>query len=461
MQCESQQETFNRLTAGGTNQGIYLDSGNVYVNASYIRTGTLSADRIDVDGIFSKTITATGKITGGEIIGTTITGGTGSFSGAITASSLATGSRTGTTGASGCYIDSSGNFYAGTSNQVTITAAGVLSATGASITGSVTATTMLAKQQYQIYYASTSSSKTVIQVSSDTAPDDSVLIGDISGGQYFTFNRLYGMSASTSFSAPGFSTTGNIRANGTIDAYALGVLYNPAIGTGPLTAGTITGSSEGLVSNAAITAPSLASTGWLLVNTSNTTGCGIQFSDDGYMLDNQDGYITFQFISGIKSTNNIYASGNMQAAGDGIFGRLCTGLIAPSSSHSANVYHHSNNYFYSTSTSSIRYKNKERLLSSEDVESLYDVPVYWFKYKDGYLMEEDERNGVNIPGFIVEEMDPIVPIAVDHMENGDPEMWNEKVLIPLMFEMIKNEHRRNTELEEEVERLRNICEHMD
>lgn len=42
-----QNEVFDRLTGGGANQGIYLSNGNVYVNASYIQTGTLSADRID------------------------------------------------------------------------------------------------------------------------------------------------------------------------------------------------------------------------------------------------------------------------------------------------------------------------------------------------------------------------------------------------------------------------------
>lgn len=42
----NQQEIFNRLTNNLSNQGIYLQNGNLYVNASMIKTGTLSADYI-------------------------------------------------------------------------------------------------------------------------------------------------------------------------------------------------------------------------------------------------------------------------------------------------------------------------------------------------------------------------------------------------------------------------------
>lgn len=42
----NQQEVFDRLTNGGTVQGIYIKDGNIFVNASYIQSGTMSADRI-------------------------------------------------------------------------------------------------------------------------------------------------------------------------------------------------------------------------------------------------------------------------------------------------------------------------------------------------------------------------------------------------------------------------------
>ena len=47
----TQQEVFNILTNGGSQQGIYLNGGRVYVNASYIGAGTLDANRIDAKGL--------------------------------------------------------------------------------------------------------------------------------------------------------------------------------------------------------------------------------------------------------------------------------------------------------------------------------------------------------------------------------------------------------------------------
>ena len=42
----NQQSVFNRLTNNGQTQGIYLSNGLLYINASYIQTGDLSANRI-------------------------------------------------------------------------------------------------------------------------------------------------------------------------------------------------------------------------------------------------------------------------------------------------------------------------------------------------------------------------------------------------------------------------------
>lgn len=44
--AQTQLDIFNKLTNNGQTQGIYLSSGKVYINATYIQTGTLSANRI-------------------------------------------------------------------------------------------------------------------------------------------------------------------------------------------------------------------------------------------------------------------------------------------------------------------------------------------------------------------------------------------------------------------------------
>ena len=52
---------FNRLTNNGTLQGLYMENGNLYVNGTYIKAGTIEADRLNIEDLFSKNITATGS----------------------------------------------------------------------------------------------------------------------------------------------------------------------------------------------------------------------------------------------------------------------------------------------------------------------------------------------------------------------------------------------------------------
>lgn len=50
----SQEEIFNKLTNNGSSQGIYILDGQLYFNASYIKTGTLEADLIKTGILKSK-----------------------------------------------------------------------------------------------------------------------------------------------------------------------------------------------------------------------------------------------------------------------------------------------------------------------------------------------------------------------------------------------------------------------
>ena len=46
-----QDEVFNKLTKGGTEQGLYVDDGKVYINAKYILAGLLAGERINGRGL--------------------------------------------------------------------------------------------------------------------------------------------------------------------------------------------------------------------------------------------------------------------------------------------------------------------------------------------------------------------------------------------------------------------------
>ena len=90
------------------------------------------------------------------------------------------------------------------------------------------------------------------------------------------------------------------------------------------------------------------------------------------------------------------------------------------------------------SSSSERYKVLGSSLSEEFIENLYNIEPIMARYKDGYLEEHDERVGVEFPMFRAEDVDEYFPLAVDHID-GKPENWNERIMIPAMFAMIKQQ----------------------
>lgn len=106
------------------------------------------------------------------------------------------------------------------------------------------------------------------------------------------------------------------------------------------------------------------------------------------------------------------------------------------------------------SSSSARYKIVGNPVSEENLKSLYDIKIVWAKYKDGYLIDEDERNGKEMPMFLAEDIDNKFSIAVDHDDQGRAENWNYRVLIPCMFAMIKNDHEKISSLQSEMENLK-------
>lgn len=126
-----QEGVFNRLTNNGATQGIYLENGQLYINASYIQSGIVSADRIDVTGIFAQDITATGTITGANLVGAT-----GTFSGTINASG--------------------GTFSGNIDCTGTITGANLVGATG-TFTGTITGSTIVGGEIRSSNYVANSS----------------------------------------------------------------------------------------------------------------------------------------------------------------------------------------------------------------------------------------------------------------------------------------------------------------
>lgn len=76
------EEIFSRLTNNGKIQGIYEENGNYYINASYIKTGSLSADLIKAGILLAEYVKLRGKF---EVYnGSTLGGHLGYLSGSTT-----------------------------------------------------------------------------------------------------------------------------------------------------------------------------------------------------------------------------------------------------------------------------------------------------------------------------------------------------------------------------------------
>ena len=90
------------------------------------------------------------------------------------------------------------------------------------------------------------------------------------------------------------------------------------------------------------------------------------------------------------------------------------------------------------SSSSKRYKDIGNNISEQEIEEWYNIEPTWAKYKKGYLVKGDENEGRYIPMFIAENVEVFFPEATRH-QNGLVEDWNERIMIPAMFAMIKSQ----------------------
>lgn len=112
-----------------------------------------------------------------------------------------------------------------------------------------------------------------------------------------------------------------------------------------------------------------------------------------------------------------------------------------------------NGLLYKTSSSSRRYKNIGAPISEQDITDWYGIQPVWASYKDGYLAKGDEREGVEFPMFEAENVEEHMPLAVDHLPDGRVETWNERVMIPMMFAMLKSQKDKIDKMQETIDRL--------
>lgn len=104
------------------------------------------------------------------------------------------------------------------------------------------------------------------------------------------------------------------------------------------------------------------------------------------------------------------------------------------------------------SSSSKRYKDIGDNITESEVDEWYNIEPTWAKYKDGYLVKGDENEGRYIPMFIAEDVEKYFPEATRHA-NGQVEDWNERIMIPAMFAMLKAQKKKIDQQEKLINKL--------
>ena len=175
----------------------------------------------------------------------------------------------------------------------------------------------------------------------------------------------------------------------------------------------------------------------------------------GSFVVNSSGNMTT--VGSITSSGAITTSGNISTSGSASItsgGAMVSNgdLSTPNHTPTSNA---ANGYVFTTggrvtrsTASSQRYKENIvdiSLVPELDPKKLLDLPVRAFSYKEGELSNSDDRYKTLIPGFIAEEVDAIYPVAADYVDG--PESWNDRMIVPALLSLVQDLYKRVEELE--------------
>lgn len=112
------------------------------------------------------------------------------------------------------------------------------------------------------------------------------------------------------------------------------------------------------------------------------------------------------------------------------------------------------------STSSKRYKHNIELLHDSvlDPHRLYNLKAKQFRYNVDVPLQYQDMYGMTLPGFIAEDVAEIYPSAVIHHpeHTDDVESWDERRIIPPMLSLIQEQHEQIESLTARIEQLETL-----
>lgn len=178
-------------------------------------------------------------------------------------------------------------------------------------------------------------------------------------------------------------------------------------------------------------------------NTSNGSfaivGAAIKLGDSRLSYD--DGALTVKYGLHVYATR----SGDF---GDGSTGEIIFKGLPATSGGTHLVRESGTAIIAALSSSSKRYKDHIAMLKDTEAEKLLDIPVVWFKYKEGYLIKEDRFVDKPMPGFYAEDVYRAFPECAMVNPDTSVEDWNYRTLIPPMLKLIQNLYKEIKELKE-------------
>lgn len=364
----TQQNIFNKLTNNGETQGIYLSNGKLYINATYIKTGTLSANMISGGTL---------QDTQGNIVWNLSTG-------AMTAKNLS--------------IDST-NFK--------LTSAGVMSATGADINGTITSVenqwfARIKKGSLEIgYYDSSTSTFSRIGYIHPIDTTRGVLIQ--SEGDYFNIVAAKHLSIKTND-----TTNGTITFNGAKVTMSKGA---------SITSGASI--SGGLTVTGGLTASGEITLGTIVFSTGDSTIAGIKWSSG----------------AGIRLNGDQIILGSGAVMGGGYQTRICGDAYVDGSV---------------TQSSDERKKNIEEC--DENVDALVqELKPIKFTWKDSADKKTHFGLGAQTTERLLKEHDLEDAALVQHIDDNYGINYSE--LAPMLLVALQKDREKINELEDRIAKL--------
>ena len=158
-------------------------------------------------------------------------------------------------------------------------------------------------------------------------------------------------------------------------------------------------------------------------------------------LDTEIAEATYATITNLEAANATIT--NLQSD-YGDFKTLVSNKITVNRTYSsaANMVVTANGIFGRSASSSERYENSIVEADISELSGLYDLPVKRFKYNDDYISSDDELHGKDLYGFTVEDLENILPCAVQHITGEDggklPETWNSNIIVPSLLKLIQD-----------------------